>query len=45
MNVFDRLYFYLRGKFYEFCLWISFQIDGLAGFGIPDGEEKENKEE
>lgn len=45
MNVLDRLFFYLRGKFYVFYNWISFKIDELAGFGIPGGEDDENMEE
>lgn len=45
MNVLDRLFFYLRAKVYEFCLWVSFQIDGLVGFGIPCGEDDEDGEE
>lgn len=45
MNVLDRLFFYLRAKVYEFCLWVSFQIDGLVGFGIPGGEDDENGED
>lgn len=45
MNVLDGLFFYLRAKVYEFCLWVSFQIDGLVGFGIPCGEDDEVEEE
>lgn len=45
MTVLDRLFFYLRAKIYEFCLWVSFQIDGLVGFGIPGGEDDENGED
>ncbi len=45
MNRLDRLYFYLRAKFFELCLRISFWIDEVAGFEIPDGEEGENSED
>lgn len=44
MNVLDRLFFYLWGKFYEICLRISFKIDEIAGFDIPDGEDVEEEE-
>lgn len=43
MNRLDRLYFYLRAKFFGLCLRVSFWIDKAAGFEIPDGEE--NKKE
>ena len=44
MNRLDRLYFYLRAKFFELCLRISFWIDEVAGFEIPDGEEDKKEE-
>lgn len=43
MDRLDRLYFYLRAKFFGLCLRVSFWIGKAAGFEIPDGEE--NKKE